>query len=282
MLDWIRINSIERCSPAELLVCLHTSPPPSPHRSEESPFPCLQLSSPVWHLTIPYPWDKWWTRINQESELLVVEMNINNWLCWLLCDPYWKSVCSVWEIAIIFIFTFPSGNKAHTVAVIGLSIFRTTHYFCFYEILMWTFICGKRKCAYTLIHTYRRYIDRRRYLYLLYLCIYVSPSHPFTANANYFRDEEMKCYFWRKDWSFIRIVRKMTQPATHSDFKAFKCCFVPKLTSIQSSSSKTEWAFLSQKTRLHQHHCPCILPASARLFKTGSPIMFLKRCFADI
>lgn len=76
------------------------------------------------------------------------------------------------------------------------------------------------------------------YTYIYHL--YIFSSHPFTANTGYFGDEEMKCYFWRKVRSFIWIVQKMTQPASHSGLKAFKCGFVLMLTSIQSSSSEIE------------------------------------------
>lgn len=127
----------------------------------------------------------------------------------------------------------------------------------FYEIL-YIHSCGGRKWAYLkYAHIGDIQTDRDH----IYICIFT--PHAVTANTNYFRDEEMKCYFWRKGWSFIRIVQKMTQPATHSDLKAFKCCFVSMLTSIQSSSSEIEWASLSPQSRLHQPCCPGTLPVSA-------------------
>ena len=63
----------------------------------------------------------------------------------------------------------------------------------------------------------------------------IPSSYPFVTNTHGFSNEEIKCFLWRKGWSFILIVQRMTQPATHSDLQAIKCCIVPMLTSMWSS-----------------------------------------------
>lgn len=177
----------------------------------------------------------------------------------------------------MFIFTFSSGNKTHTAAIIVLSVFRIA---CTYFSVM-KFLYIYSYVEREIMHILKTWACRS-----LSLSVYIFSSHPFTANPNYFRDEEMKCYFWRKDWSFIRIVQKMTQLATHSDLKAFKCCFVPMLISIQSSYSRIKWASFSQRKRHDQHRCWCHPPCVCQhekertwAFQNGLPNYTFKKMF---
>lgn len=197
--------------------------------------------------------------------------------------------CSLWTISLGRHglqngrhFHFPPENTAQAAASIGLSILRTARtHFSFMQ-CSYIYLCEERKSAHTSIYTHGSYIDGHRYSprgVAMPTC-WLS-SHPSTANPNHFKDEDVKCCFWRekpdrsyglfRKWPSLPPIRT----SRHSSTTWFQCLLLFQVHTLKfkkpaSAKRKGSTSIAADSLLLLSVQCK----RKNKLFKTGCPIVF--------